>query len=316
MAESRTLTGGRDDLVLDLSRCLRMRFCDSACRRCVDACPHGAVTLDDGLAVNPELCRGCLHCSAVCPAGALEGNDDFYEILAVLSRLPEPVLGCLRTKEHSNASLTCLGGLSEEHLLALCNELTGQLILNMTMCPDCPNGRTVLELKKRLETISQAGLLCGGCSIVRAETAREIHHRDESLDRRGFFKSFGTALFKSADIIISSAHGSSEMRTEYAVKRLPIRRELLNKVRDAAPDELKRCIGIRFDSTVTFDEKCTACQGCVAICPTGALKAEGPDVTPAFDILLCSGCRLCAEFCLDGALNVFVEVSGSGMAGN
>src|SRR5512140_2953940 len=99
MAENGTVTSNRADLTVDASRCLRMRFSESSCRRCTDICPHGAVTLGSGLSLNPEQCRGCLLCTAVCPSGALEQNNDFSDCLAQLSRVPDPVLGCIRTKE-------------------------------------------------------------------------------------------------------------------------------------------------------------------------------------------------------------------------
>ena len=87
MAESRTVTGSRDDLVMDTSRCLRMRFSESSCRRCIDICPHGAVTLDEGLAIDAVRCQGCLLCTAVCPVGALEQNNDFDVLMGIVSCL-------------------------------------------------------------------------------------------------------------------------------------------------------------------------------------------------------------------------------------
>ncbi len=216
MAESRTITGSRDDLVLDASRCLQMRFSDSSCRRCAVICPHGAVTLDGGLAINPEVCRGCLLCTSVCPVGALEQNGDFYACLAKLSKVPEPVLGCIRTKECSNATLACLGGLSEEHLLALYHTLAGKLTVNLSLCSGCPNSAMISTLRQRLDALSAARLSYSNCRIEIAESVQEIHYSDESVDRRGFFKSFRTSLFSSAAVIISSKSEQTERRTDYA----------------------------------------------------------------------------------------------------
>lgn len=305
MADGRkTAIGSRDDLNIDVSRCLRMRFSESSCRHCVDICPHGAVILDDGLTINQDACSGCMLCTAVCPVGALEQNNDFSNTLAQLSRVADPVLGCLRTKECSNATLACIGGLSEEHLLALCYTISGKLTLNLTACRDCPNLAMIPYLRQRLKALSEAELLEGDCSIVMEESVQNIKFRDESVCRRSFFKSFRNSLFQSAAVILSTNDEPTERRTEYAGKRVPIRRVLLNSTRNKFSQEFEAQIQKRFDSCVSFSEACTMCQGCVAICPTGALVTEDSDVPPVFDQLLCTRCQLCEEFCLDRALHI------------
>lgn len=305
MADSnKTAIGNRDDVNIDASRCLRMRFSESSCLHCVNICPHGAVILDGGLAIKPDQCHGCMLCTSVCPVGALEQNDDFHACLAKLSKVPEPVLGCTRTKECSNGSVACLGCLSEEHLVVLCLTLSGKLTINLIACKECPNSAMIPHLRQRLEVLSESGLLEGDCCIVTAESAQDIIYHDESVDRRSFFKSFRSSLFQSAAVILSVSNEPAERRAVYAAKRLPARRELLNSARNKSSRELLGRIQKHFDVCVTFSEACTMCQGCVAICPTGALKTEAEDETPFFEQLLCSGCGLCSEFCLDGAIRV------------
>jgi len=304
MVESISLTGSRDDLRIDTSRCLRMRYSDSSCHRCVDACPHGAVTLDDGLTVDPELCRGCLLCTSVCPVGALEQALDFSACLAKLSKVPAAVLGCVRTTDCSNATMVCLGGLSEEHLLVLSHTVTGSVTLNLSLCRYCPNNPVIVTLKEQLAALSVAGLPDGAGRIVIAESAGEVRYRDVSLNRRGFFTSIRASLFSSAADILTTQNEQSERQTEYAVKRVPTRRKLLNSIRYNLDQESEERIRRNFDSCISFDEHCTRCQGCVAICPTGALKTVTSDDLPAFEQPHCTGCGLCREFCLDGALHI------------
>lgn len=301
MAESGFNTGGRDDLLIDTSRCLKMRFSDSRCCRCADICPHRAVSVDNLLDVNPNHCRGCLLCTAVCPSGALEQNGDFSALLAQLLRVPEPVLGCMRTSERSHAALPCLGGLSEEHLLFLCHSLPGTLTLDLAACGDCPDRPMIPHLRQRLEALAVGGLLEGGCTIIIAESAQDIHYRDETIDRRGFFKSLRSSLFQGAAVMLASGNVPCGHRTEYAEKRLPVRRELLNRIVPRLSPELDRLIQARYGHHVVFSDICTTCHGCVAVCPTGALLTDSPDDTPRIDPQRCTGCGLCVEFCLDGA---------------
>ncbi|OGU17948.1 MAG: hypothetical protein A2076_13890 [Geobacteraceae bacterium GWC2_53_11] len=304
MADSPLPIGSRDDVRIEASRCLRMRFCASSCRRCADICPHGAITLDSGFGVDSDRCRGCLLCTTVCRAGALEPNVDFSACLAQLSRVPEPVFGCPRTKGRSHALLPCLGGLSEEHLLTLCHSLTGSLTINLNECADCPNGTTIPRLRHRFTLLAEAGLLEGGCGMTLAEFDAEIRFSDEAVNRRGFFKSLRSALFQSAAVIISGGPEQSERRSDYAGKREPVRRELLNRTAGGLPPEMGKLLRNRYDHRITFSGDCAACHGCVAICPTGALQTDLPDSPPLFDRLVCTGCGLCEEFCLDGAVRV------------
>lgn len=281
-----------------------MRYSESSCRHCIDICPHGAVALDGGLSIDPQHCRGCLLCTAVCPVGALEQSSDFSACLERLSKVPEPVLGCIRTNDCSNGTMACLGGLSEEHLLALCHTLAGRLNLNLSLCSDCPNNSMIPPLRQRLALLSASGLLEGGCHFVLAETVQQVHFRDESVDRRSFFKSFRNSLLKSAAVMLSPTDQQPERRREYALKRLPVRRELLNRTVQSLPAQLASLVLGRFEHHISITGSCTACQGCVAICPTGALLTVSPDNLPRFDRQRCTGCALCGEFCLDGALRL------------
>ena len=303
MADSnKTSTGGRDDLNVDASRCLKMRFCDSSCQHCIDICPHNAVSVDGYLVVDPEKCRGCLLCTTVCPSGALEQGSNFQECLTKLARVPAPILGCLMTAESAHGTISCLGGLSEEHLLALYHSLAGTLTINLSQCKECPNSRIVEYLIERSDALVAARLSYGSCRLVLTETADTIHFQDELVDRRSFFKSFGKVFIKSAETVLSAKSNKAELQPAYAEKRIPGRKKLLNQTRGKLPEVLQGHLEKHFDSYVSFNESCFTCQGCVAICPTGALQTSSVEQAPIFERLGCTGCGLCAEFCLEQSL--------------
>jgi len=56
--------------VLDASRCA------DGCRACAQACPYGAISAGNGLALDMGRCLFCADCAAACPHGAITFSDD------------------------------------------------------------------------------------------------------------------------------------------------------------------------------------------------------------------------------------------------
>lgn len=303
------LTSSRDDLCLERSRCLRVRFNRSSCSCCKDSCPAGAISLEQGLEIDSARCTGCLLCTSVCPTGALELSSDFLVCVAQLSKVPEPVLGCCRTKEQANGWLACLGGLSDEHLCYLACSLTGTLTLNVSLCAECSNSSMLPLLQARLENLAAGGTCC----ITTVKTAADVNHRAERVDRRSFFKSFRSSIFQTAAVVMNAGVQNTERRSDYTSKRVPARRELLKTAEEKLDQQVRESLEQRYFGMVAFSEACTACQACAALCPTGALRKnrEQPDTPPLFSPADCTACGLCVEFCPNSAISLNSTVNRS-----
>lgn len=52
------------------------------------------------------------------------------------------------------------------------------------------------------------------------------------------------------------------------------------------------------------ENRCTHCGACTAVCPTGALHIERPEMNVAFDQSRCSVCELCVTACPPRAMKV------------
>ena len=52
------------------------------------------------------------------------------------------------------------------------------------------------------------------------------------------------------------------------------------------------------------NRKCTDCGACTAVCPTGALAVQRPDMNVIFDQDKCSLCELCVPACPPRAMEV------------
>jgi ferredoxin len=51
----------------------------TGCGLCVDVCPHGAITIQDSIAViDSRLCRECGVCAEVCPVEAIHIVEPMY----------------------------------------------------------------------------------------------------------------------------------------------------------------------------------------------------------------------------------------------
>ena len=51
-------------------------------------------------------------------------------------------------------------------------------------------------------------------------------------------------------------------------------------------------------------QKCTHCGACTAVCPTGALSIQRPEMMVVFDKSKCSVCELCVAACPPRAMEV------------
>jgi ferredoxin len=52
------------------------------------------------------------------------------------------------------------------------------------------------------------------------------------------------------------------------------------------------------------DKKCTDCGACTAVCPTGALAVQRPEMQVIFDQEKCSVCELCVPACPPRAMEI------------
>lgn len=281
-----------------------MRFAESGCAHCTTICPAEAIATDDGISLQSERCTGCLSCTTVCPSGSLEADGEFPAILQALAshRLPVFVIGCRVSGPRSHKQLPCLGMLSPEHLVALFARGTAQIHLDAHCCSDCP-ARSMLEhLASRLhETARKTGLpVHRRIQLVTSE--QDVGFHEEGLDRRSFFTSLRSIAFQGVATALAPASRDNP-GTSYRDKTLPERRALLFTALNSLSTAEANAVRDAFSFTVTFSDTCDGCLGCVRVCPTSAI-CETDDARPLFDPSRCTGCGLCREFCLEGAVNL------------
>ncbi len=288
---------------------MRMRFNRNGCRQCLEQCSAGAIDIYEDVNINADKCTECMLCVSACPSGCFTINGlDFYSLTGRLRKVQasvqSPVLGCLSDpKKTAHEKTVCLGFLSEEHIIALYVFLQGPLQIDISGCTDCRNSSIAGILESRIAAVG------GKISLPVSEKIRLIRNKAEidfhavSYDRRGFFSALKNATFLKASLLFDD---DNEPVHAYSAKKLPFKRELLNRAIKFLPEETQVALFKNYYYNVRITGDCNKCFACVGMCPSGALKIEDNNTGRElfFNSSLCNGCGLCENFCMTGAVGI------------
>ncbi|MDP2279678.1 MAG: hypothetical protein Q8K51_15825 [Nitrospirota bacterium] len=322
-----------DSIETERSRCLRMRFNQNSCARCIEQCRFNAITIAEDVSISTGKCSECMLCVSACPSDCFDiSRLDFYSLIGKLrkvqSSVTSPVLGCrANAKTPSHEKTFCFGFLSEEHIIALAVLMHNQIQIDLSGCESCRNSFIVAVLEKRIADVEVKTSLIISDKIKIVKNKADLKFDDVSYDRRGFFKALKNVTVMQAAGLFGDEDTGEEMRS-YSAKKLPFKRELLNRalsvlpVGDSLPQATRRGETLQEEPrhgllknyyyTVNAAETCNNCFACIGMCPTGALKIEdkGDDRELFFSASLCNGCGLCRDFCFNSALRIEKGFSG------
>jgi len=300
-----------DSIETERSRCLRMRFNQNSCARCVEQCRFNAITIAEDVHIKTGECSECMLCVSSCPSDCFDiSRLDFYSIIGKLrkvqSSLGSSVLGCkTNAKTPSHEKTFCFGFLSEEHIIALSAFMNNQLQIDLSGCAECKNGFIIDTLEKRISDIEAKTSIRVSEKIKLIKNKTDLHFQEISYDRRGFFTAIKNLTFMQASGLFDDEDIGGETQS-YSAKKLPFKRELLNRALKILPKEKHEGILKNYYYTVNVTETCNNCFSCIGMCPTGALKIEETedDRELFFSTSLCNGCGLCRDFCFNSALRI------------
>ena len=302
----------------DQSACLRVRFPNSDCDLCAQACPTAALAaLDDGLTVQGN-CVGCGQCQTVCPTSTLL-VDGFAPPRDLPAGTEAIAIDCWRVpraeQERGTIGVPCLGGISAGWLLELVDRAGGRPIRLQDRggCASCPGGDGIGAARATLaEThthLTACGLPAGahprlitGPGIAAWPPSIPALADARALGRRTFFRDLVGGVARTLQDADNDAPGPLTLRhTVLPVERLRVVTAL---ARIAARH------GRDIPAAALPQLSLSPCQAhgiCSGVCPTGALHrvdADGDATELRFLSALCVACGQCAGACPDRAIRV------------
>ena len=288
------------------ARCLRSRLNTCDCRRCLDVCAAGALSLvGRRIELDQPKCTACMACTAVCPNDALTGEPDLPPLLAVIASRPPTAVCCSRGRLNPGAGVTvpCLGIFSTEALLALGRSGSDGIRFDLSGCDNCINHhaavrfRASLEhLRNQLTDLPTPLMIDDGCNPTTEIAAP---------GRRAYLSHCLAGLSQASPV--GHPQRSAAERTSggrIGDKRIPTHVRILERVIASAEEGGREQLTSLCCYRLTIDDRCTSCRRCTAICPTGAIRLQRsePKGHVVFTAAHCSGCGLCISFCREKAL--------------
>lgn len=298
--------------------CIAARSLPSACPRCAQACPAGAVRVGEA---GPELvagCLGCGRCAAACPTGAIvlkgfasdwtlpPGNAPLH---VECWKVPASLTG------HTAMRVPCLGGLDAGQLLEW-QALLGNTPLHLIdrgWCTQCRAGGATHPARAALDEVAR---LLQACDLQAQEQPRLVHRplppalmpaaipepaTQEKIGRRNFFRRFAAeaaqAIPAAAPIVPRKRRGSDFP--------LPKRERTLAALTALTRETVERLPAAVLPG-LTFAPGCDHQGVCAGMCPTGALQLYEEDAHAGllFEPRDCVACGLCVQACPARAIEV------------
>ena len=302
-------------ITLNPGRCVRQLSTFSICDHCVKACPTQAIVATQGVpAVNLSACVGCGGCAGACPTEAIRVDDfsatDFFFAFASDA---QNVVSCRK-------NVPCIAALSVDHLLSLA-VLKGEIRLDTGHCEGCEIASVCrVQFEERVE---EASYLLDAMQSDARLVCEAIGYEDTAVEegeRRDFLRAFNLKTFADGkakfEREVETATDELTLHTLDAAaiaqlrnKTIPDKRKLLFTALKRAQKPLQYHVvegkELSLTSQKVMDgDKCTACQMCYRVCPTGALSSDIKNAKIEFDAMMCVRCHLCHDVCEPDALTL------------
>ena len=306
---------------LDASKCVRSLSVESECNKCEVICPTNAIVVGEAPlpSINFSACVGCGGCDGACPNEALSLDDFsatnfFFEFIED----KENLISCKK-------NVPCISALSVEALISIA-VLKKEVVLDMGHCEGCELAHTCeKQIRQNQEEASYLLEAMENDATITLENVAYVKN-DAISKRRDFLNAVNLkTVGKVKHEFENEVTKASDELTEHTLqnkdiallkkKRITDRRKILftaiKRVETPSQFHIVDANEVSFTSQKIMDEaKCTACQMCYRVCPTGALTSDLKNSKIDFDPFMCIKCHICHDVCepdaitLSGSYNV------------
>lgn len=304
---------------LKASRCVRSLSKESECNKCELICPTEAIIVGDNPlpSINFSACVGCGACDAVCPNEALflddfSPTDFFFNYMEDEANL----ISCRK-------NVPCIAALNIENIISMAL-LKKEMIFDMGHCDGCAIAHKCKpEILRNHEEASYMLEAMESEAVIKLENIKyekEQNGEESVANRREFFSKvnlknvvktkieFEKEIQKATDELVAHTLQKSDIAL-LRQKRITDRRKLfftaLKRVKKPSIYHVIEADELTFTSMKLLDaDKCTACQMCYRVCPTGALSSDVKNSKIEFDPFLCIKCSICHDVCEPEAITL------------
>ncbi len=266
------------------------------CTSCLEACSYGAISLKNGVSVDPLRCEECGDCVASCPTGTLQyerfsdqtfvdyfGNFDVSGKTVVFGsvELLHDFWWQNRSESFDDSfflSLENVNFLNTFQLLYLYSQGAGKIVI---LKADDKTG-TTLTREAKLAGVMLKALFESDNSIIVTD----------QLDAE---------LLKGTENPLTEKYPNIEWLHRRA--GLADTLQFVCASSDQTPG-FKGNNNTSFATISCDDTKCTQCMSCINVCKVRAMSADETELILSHRGVLCVGCGLCVQICPENALQI------------
>lgn len=282
-------------------RCIHGRSRKRDCRRCIDACPWGAIeSVDRKITLNPYVCQGCGACTLACPADAI----------ALLEPSRRELLETVRRAVQAGEA----GRRQAPVVVISDSETPADAGSGFTSCRVEQIGHAGLELLLAAMAFGAGGVIVAGGpqnpARIRNEVERQVQMADAVLQGLGLPGHTILLADGGAEPSPCPSHAFlppvSDGPTGAPDSRAGIRRivQHLYMQSEQAGPQIAMPEGTPFGAVNVDPTRCTLCMACAVACPSGALSAGGDIPRLSFIESRCHQCGLCRDACPEQAMRL------------
>jgi ferredoxin len=293
------------------SLCAHSRAQKTACTRCLEVCPTGAISpAGDTVRIDPHICAGCGACHAVCPSGAAASDDP-------------PVAHLFRRMRVMAEAYRAAGGEAPRLLVHDAGHGAEMIRLAARYGRGLPGDVIPLELRAvtlfgHAEQLAALALGYTSVDMLAGPRTERIPLEPQIELARAIAAGCGITserirLIEPADPDALSDLLYQNRPKAHAVEPiLPLggRRDTVRLAARAlagaelpdAPIPLPK--GAPYGAIRIDRDACTLCLSCAGLCPTGAILDNPDKPQISFREEACIQCGLCANICPEKAIEL------------